>query len=120
MPPLTLLRREQPGVTVIEVSGELDATNRAQFESFLRDRPEPGHQVVFDLARVPFVDSSGLHVLLAFATDQLRRSGAVRLAAVQPLPARLLDITGVLGHLPVHDTVEEAVAAARAAAERSV
>ncbi|MEU1724967.1 STAS domain-containing protein [Nonomuraea sp. NPDC005692] len=120
MPPLTLLRREQPGVTVIVVSGELDATNRAQFESFLRDRPEPGHQVVFDLARVPFVDSSGLHVLLAFATDQLRRSGAVRLAAVQPLPARLLDITGVLGHVPVHDTVEEAVAAARAAAERSV
>ncbi|MFI6179348.1 STAS domain-containing protein [Nonomuraea sp. NPDC051191] len=118
MPPLTLLRRERPGVTVIVVSGELDATNRGQFESFLRERPEPGH-VVFDLARVPFVDSSGLHVLLAFATDQLGRSGAVRLAAVQPLPARLLDITGVLAHVPVHDTVEEAVAAARAAAERS-
>ncbi|MFI9591760.1 STAS domain-containing protein [Nonomuraea sp. NPDC052265] len=119
MPPLTLLRRERPGVTVIVVSGELDATNRGQFENFLRESREPGH-VVFDLARVPFVDSSGLHVLLAFATDRLRRSGAVRLAAVQPLPARLLDITGVLAHVPVHDTVEEAVAAARAAAERSV
>ncbi|GGS62538.1 STAS domain-containing protein [Nonomuraea spiralis] len=119
MPSLTLLCREQPGVTVIVVCGELDVTNRAQFESFLGERPEPGRQVVLDLAQVPFMDSSGLHVLLAFSTDRLGRSGTVRLAGVQPLPARLLEITGVLTHVPVHDTVADAVAAARATTERS-
>ena len=118
MPPLTLTRRELPGVTVVVVCGELDATNRRQLETFLKERPAPGHHVVFDLAQVPFMDSSGLHVLLVFATDQLRSAGAVHLAAVQPLPARLLEITGVLAHVPIHDTVAEAVAVA--AAERSV
>jgi anti-sigma B factor antagonist len=120
MPPLTLTRRELPGVTVIVVRGELDAINHAQFASFLADHPGPGRPVVFDLAQVPFMDSSGLHVLLIFITDHLKRGGAVHLAAVRPLPARVLEITGVLAHVPAHVTVAHALAAAAAAAERSV
>ncbi|MEO3867927.1 STAS domain-containing protein [Nonomuraea sp. B12E4] len=106
------------GAMVISVSGELDATNRAQLETYLREvRPRHGARLVFDLSRVPFMDSSGLHVLLMCATDCLKNGGTVHLAAVQPLPARLFEITGILTHVPVHDTLEEAVTSAK---ERSI
>ncbi|MEW9550723.1 STAS domain-containing protein [Nonomuraea sp. NPDC050783] len=117
---MTLACERLPGVTVIAVAGEMDATNRAQLEDYVRDVLEPpGGQVVFDLSRVPFMDSSGLHVLLMCATTCLRSGGTARLAGVQPLPARLFEVTGVLSHVPVHETVDDAVAAALESAERS-
>lgn len=121
MPPLTLAHQQLPGVTVIAVTGEMDATNRAQLEKYLRKtKLIPEDTLVFDLSQVPFMDSSGLHVLLMCATDCLKKGGAVHLAGVQPLPARLFEITGVVAHIPAHETVEEAVAAATSTSERSI
>ncbi|MEV0612542.1 STAS domain-containing protein [Nonomuraea sp. NPDC050404] len=120
MPPLTLAHQHLPGVTVVAVTGEMDATNRADFDDYLRDvRSAPASRLVFDLSGVPFMDSSGLHVLLSCATDCLRKGGVVHMAGVQPLPARLFEITGVVAHIPVHPTVEDAVTAALAS-ERSM
>ncbi|MFC4008913.1 STAS domain-containing protein [Nonomuraea purpurea] len=121
MSPLTLSHQRLPGVTVIAVCGEMDATNRGEFEAYVaKARSSPGERLVFDLSRVPFMDSSGLHVLLTCTTDRLRHGGAVHLASAQPLPTRLFEITGVSNHVPVHDSVEDAITAARASApERS-
>ncbi|MGW0811608.1 STAS domain-containing protein [Nonomuraea sp. NPDC002799] len=121
MSPLTLSQRRLPGVTVIAVGGEMDATNRRQLETYIEEiRTAPDEWLVFDLSQVPFMDSSGLHVLMKCTTDTLRQGGAVHLAAVQPLPARLFEITGVLAHVPVHETVADAVTAALIASERSI
>ncbi|MEU8356625.1 STAS domain-containing protein [Nonomuraea sp. NPDC048882] len=121
MPSLTLAYQHLPEVTVIAVTGEMDATNRAQLEGHLREvRRSPAETLVFDLSGVPFMDSSGLHVLLMCATDCLRQGGAVHLAGVQPLPSRLFEITGVVAHLPLHDTVEQAVAAAARSSQPSL
>jgi anti-sigma B factor antagonist len=116
MASLTLAHERLPGVMVIVIAGEMDATNRAQLEDYLARFPlRFDEQVVFDLAQVPFMDSSGLHVLLTCANDCRRQGGAVHLAAAQPLPARLLQITEVIAYLPVHDTIEDALAAAHGA-----
>ncbi|MET8867613.1 STAS domain-containing protein [Nonomuraea sp. NPDC004580] len=116
MPPLKLACQRPRGVIVIAVNGEMDATNRAQLEAYVRDLPvDLARGMVFDLSGVPFMDSSGLHVLLRCATDCLRNGGTVHLAGVQPLPARLFELTGVAAYVPVHDTVETAVAALTAA-----
>ncbi|GAA4919088.1 STAS domain-containing protein [Nonomuraea thailandensis] len=121
MPPLTLAHQHLHGVTVIAVTGEMDATNRADLETYLREaQAAPAKRLVFDLSGVPFMDSSGLHVLLKCATDCLKAGGAVHLAAVQPLPARLFEITGVVAHIPVHERVEDAVTAALDSSERSI
>ncbi|MFI6994991.1 STAS domain-containing protein [Nonomuraea wenchangensis] len=115
---LTLAHERLPGVTVITVRGELDATNREQFDDYVQDLTDA--RLVFDLSRVPFMDSSGLHVLLMCEVRCRRAGGSVHLAAAQPLPARLFEITGVLANVPVHPTVEEAVTAALGRAQRSV
>ncbi|MET7328409.1 STAS domain-containing protein [Nonomuraea sp. NPDC005650] len=112
---LRLAHQQLPGVTVIAVIGEMDAANRAQLEAYIAQvQPSPMGQLVFDLSEVPFMDSSGLHVLLTCATNCLKNGGAVHLAAVQPMPTRLFELTGVLAHMPVHDTVEGAITAALA------
>jgi anti-anti-sigma regulatory factor len=58
-----------------------------------------------------------LKVLLAFHQECLRLGGELRLAALQPVPARLLHITGVEKHVAIHVSVEQAVAVALEAAQ---
>ncbi|MEU8247702.1 STAS domain-containing protein [Nonomuraea sp. NPDC048916] len=107
---LTYACQHLPGVTVIAVGGELDATNASRLESFIDEsRRRPDDHLVFDLTEMCFLDSSGLRVLLNAYTYGTRQGGSVRLAALRPMPARMVQITRIDAHLPVHPTVAEAL-----------
>ncbi|MBB6345672.1 anti-anti-sigma factor [Nonomuraea muscovyensis] len=109
---LTLAYRHLPGVTVISLHGDLDATNAGRLETFVADvRRQPGDHLVLDMAGVRFMDSAGLRALLSSYSTTARHGGSVRLAAMQAMPARIVEITRVGSHLPVHETVDDALTA---------
>ncbi|MEV0145578.1 MULTISPECIES: STAS domain-containing protein [unclassified Nonomuraea] len=109
---LDLACEHLPGATVIAVGGEIDSTNAVRLESFVAaSRRGPGEQLVFDLSGVSFMDSTGLRTLLNAHLYAEDHGGGVRLAALQSMPARLVAITRVGDHLPVHATVEDALTA---------
>ena len=111
---LTLTHQHLPGLTLVCLDGELDRTNSAHLADYLDRVHRTGDYVVFDLTELRFCDSSGLHVLLARARACQAARATVHLAGARGVPARLLQITGVDGHLPVHATVEQAITAAPA------
>ncbi|MEV5896190.1 STAS domain-containing protein [Nonomuraea fuscirosea] len=98
---------------LIVVSGELDATNVGQLESFISRERRRGRPLILDLAELTFMDSMGLQALLLVHADIRREGGTLHLAAVQDLPARILQLTGVWDALNIHADVTEAAAAAR-------
>jgi len=53
------------------------------------DRP----QVVFDLSQVRQIDSAGVDVLLRCMAEAMKRDGDVKLAAVSPQAAAVLELT---------------------------
>ncbi|MFG3441398.1 STAS domain-containing protein [Nonomuraea sp. NPDC047897] len=115
---LTFAHRHLPGVTVITLGGELDATNAGRLAELVADVcRRPGDHLVFDLAEVRFMDSAGLRALLRSHLAEARHGGGVRLAALQPMPARIVEITRVDAYLPVHETVEDALTAVRPSPE---
>ncbi|GLW07132.1 hypothetical protein Misp01_22620 [Microtetraspora sp. NBRC 13810] len=101
------------GIVLIALSGQLDATVTGGLEEFVvQARQDPGDHLVFDLAELSFMDSAGLRVLLNAHAFARRHGGRVHLAAVQPMPARVLQLTHAGDHLAVQATVEEALKAA--------
>ncbi|GAA3597841.1 STAS domain-containing protein [Nonomuraea rosea] len=114
MSPLKLCCRPMSVGVLIAVTGELDATNTGQFESYLDSARLPGEPVLLDLGGLTFMDSSGLHVLLRLNAAAGEEGGAVHLAAIRDVPARMLEITGVWDALNIHPGVDEAAAAAQA------
>ncbi|MEU8360175.1 STAS domain-containing protein [Nonomuraea sp. NPDC048882] len=99
---------------LIVVSGELDAANVGQLESFISRERRRGRPLIPDLAELTFMDSIGLQVLLLLVHADIRREGGtLHLAAVQDLPARILQLTGVWHALNIHADVTEAAAAVR-------
>ena len=90
--------------------GELDLYNaddvRAALNQAIDASPE---RIVVDMAEVDFVDSTALGVLIE-ARSKLGRAGLV-LAAPQLETRRTLQVSGLDRHLPVHDSVDDALSA---------
>jgi anti-anti-sigma factor len=101
------------GAVVLSLAGELDLYNAEEVRAALLDAcaADPGVLVV-DLAQVRFVDSTALGVLIE-ARSRLSDRGGFRLAAPGLETRRALAVSGLDRHFLVHDTVAEALEAAR-------
>jgi anti-sigma B factor antagonist len=100
------------GAVVLSLTGELDLYNAEEVRSALLDAcaGEPDVLVV-DLEEVRFIDSTALGVLIE-ARSQMP-DGSFRLAAPGLETRRALEVSGLDRHFLVHDTVAEALEAAR-------
>ncbi|GAA2211783.1 hypothetical protein GCM10009850_072430 [Nonomuraea monospora] len=106
---LTLGCHRLDGGVLISVIGEVDATNADRLETYVRLRLLPGLPVVLDLGLLTFMDSHGVRVLERLHTVQRERGGALHLAGVQGVVARLLRITGAWTRLNIHPGTAEAI-----------
>jgi anti-sigma B factor antagonist len=103
------------GWTVLSVEGEVDLyTAPAVREAAIEAMEAGADHLLLDLTEVPFMDSSGLGVIVA-CLKRLRESGG-DLAVVSPPsspPTKLLSLTGLDHAIPTHATVDEAIAGTR-------
>ena len=72
---------------------------------FKQDRP----RIVFDFSRVHQIDSAGVDMLLHCVEQVAHRDGDLKLAAVRPESAIILELTRVDRLFEIFDTVAEAV-----------
>jgi len=101
------------GAVVVSLAGELDLYNAEEVRSALLEAcaGEP-ERLVIDLEQVRFIDSTALGVLIEARSRMTERSG-FRLAAPGLETRRALEVSGLDRHFLVHDTVAEALEAAR-------
>ena len=101
------------GAVVVSLAGELDLYNAEEVRSALLDAcaGEP-ETLVIDLEQVRFIDSTALGVLIE-ARSRMADRGGFRLAAPGLETRRALEVSGLDRHFLVHDTVAEALEAAR-------
>jgi anti-sigma B factor antagonist len=101
------------GGVVLSLAGELDLYNAEEVRSALLEAcAEEPEVVVVDLEEVRFIDSTALGVLIEARSRMTDRSG-FRLAAPGLETRRALEVSGLDRHFVVHDTVAEALEAAR-------
>ncbi|KAB1986291.1 MULTISPECIES: STAS domain-containing protein [Streptomyces] len=102
--------REEGTSVVVTPAGELDHHTADLLREPLEGCLEKGHtRLVIDCSRLEFCDSTGLNVLLGARLKAEAAGGAVHLAAMQPVVARVFEITGAEAVFAVHDTLEAAL-----------
>lgn len=94
-----LVEIESAPPLVIELRGEIDASNAAAFERAVEEMTAPG-PLILDLSAVTYFDSAGFDVL-----DRLLAGGS--LIAVISTQSALRTAAGLMT-VPFHDTVERA------------
>jgi len=98
---------------VVSLAGELDLYNAEELRASLLDTLSGEPQLlVIDLEEIRFIDSTALGVLIE-ARSQMFDRNDFRLAAPGLEVRRALEVSGLDRHFQVHDTVAEALEAAR-------
>jgi anti-anti-sigma factor len=113
-------------VLVVAVTGRIDYMNAEEFKSALQPHlancAAGGDQVVLDLARLEYVSSAGLRVLMIAAKDVRARKGRLVAVSLQPVVREIFEISRFTLVFDLFDSVQDALRAispAAAAASRS-
>jgi anti-anti-sigma factor len=88
-------------VVRVAVIGEIDLVTAALLRAGLLSVISTGHPqwIEVDLSGVPFLDCSGLGVLVVVRQAAARAGCHLRIADPQPIVRRVLEMTGLLGFL---------------------
>jgi anti-anti-sigma factor len=110
------LRTERvDGVCVARPREDIDAaTARGMRDALAESLDEGGDSLVLDLSETRYIDSAGIDML--FRLSELLRERRARLELVIPREsnlARLATIVALPSVVPVHETVDNALAATR-------
>jgi anti-anti-sigma factor len=110
--PLHVATQRHGDVVIIAVSGELDLDTAPELQEQLAALLEQGvRRLVFDLAEMPFCDSTGLSVFVRIRNSCDELGGDVRLAGPPDAVRRVLELSGVTDALPIYAGVDEALTA---------
>jgi anti-sigma B factor antagonist len=97
--------------TVVAVSGELDMETAPQLRVHLLNLiREDSREVIIDLTELPFMDSSGLQVLLSSKRRAELFDGTLALCGLQTPVSRVLEITGLIDYFDVYPNADAALA----------
>ena len=106
---LDITVRDERGVVVAAVAGEIDIASVAQLRERLYELAGNGGTLIVDLNRVTFIDSAGLGALVGTARRAAENGGSLYAVCAQPQPRRLLWLTGVDKRIPLAATVAGAL-----------
>ncbi len=100
------------GIEVVDVEGEIDIYTAPRLRELLTDLVSTNNcQLIVNLEKVEFLDSTGLGVLAAGLKRVRTHDGSLDLVCTRERILKIFRITGLTKVFPIHDTVEDAVAA---------
>jgi anti-anti-sigma factor len=97
---------------VLKFDGEVifDNSNQLKEESKMRlGEKKEVDKLIIDLSRVPYLDSSGVGVVLSLFKFMRNRNGSLSIAEPNEKIKRVFDVTKMTEIIPVYATLEEAM-----------
>jgi len=107
---LKIESKEMDGIGVIVLEGEVDVYTAPKLKSRLIDLVDEGkYNIVIDLQKVEFMDSSGLGVLVGGLKRVKSHQGSISLVVTQENILKIFRITGLVKVFPIYASEEEAI-----------
>ncbi|MFE9680539.1 STAS domain-containing protein [Streptomyces sp. NPDC006285] len=96
---------------LLTVEGHLDIDTATGLQHHLANQFQHGRRhFLLELSAVPFMDSSGMNIIIRAYQQTRELGGSVHIIAPAPAVRRILDLTGVSITVPVSDSVEDSLA----------
>ena len=97
-------------IVIVAVKGRVDISNVKVLREKVSALIEAGElRIVFDLAELDYIGSTGLHVLIKTAQRLSSANGGVTVASLQPRVKEVFDIAGMPSILRIYATQEDNV-----------
>src|SRR5436305_9696721 len=100
------------GIEVIDVRGEIDIYTAPRLRELLTNLVSKGsYQLVVNLDKVGFLDSTGLGVLVGGLRRVRAHDGSLDLVCTRERILRIFRVTGLTEVFGIYETVDQAIAA---------
>jgi anti-sigma B factor antagonist len=99
--------REEQGMVVVSFEGDVDLESSPAARKVLLEQVGRKRDVVVDLSRVEYIDSSGVASLVEAYQDSRRHGMQFALAAVSPRALRVLQLARLDKVFTIHETLAE-------------
>ncbi|MEO1021428.1 MAG: STAS domain-containing protein [Bacteroidota bacterium] len=97
--------RQADDVSILEVSGELDAHTASQLENSLKALiDEKRHLIIVNCAKLDYIASAGLGVFMAYIEDVRGLGGDIKLSNMNE---RVYNVFDLLGFPTLYDILED-------------
>ena len=108
---INIIERTLDDVTVLDLDGNLALEGNAQFRKYITAIIDAGtRKLIVNMAKVPYMDSSGLGELISCYTKLQRVSGRIKLLHLSDRLHHLLVITKLTSVFETFDSEPAAVA----------
>ena len=109
---LKLGHYNKDGIEVVDVGGEIDISTAPRLRDLLIELVSKGsYQLVVNMDKVGFLDSTGLGVLVGGLRRVRAHDGSLDLVCTRERILKIFRITGLTQVFGIHETVDQAIAA---------
>jgi anti-sigma B factor antagonist len=109
---LKLGHYNKDGIEIVDVEGEIDVYTAPRLRELLIDLVNKNnYQLVVNMEKVEFLDSTGLGVLVGGLKRVRAHDGSLDLVCTQERILKIFRITGLTKVFGIHNTVDEAIEA---------
>jgi anti-sigma B factor antagonist len=105
---------DKDGIEVIDVAGTIDIYTAPRLRELLIDLVSTNsYRLIVNMDQVEFLDSSGLGVLVGGLKRVRAHDGSLDLVCTQERILKIFRMTGLTKVFGIHETVDQAIAAAK-------
>lgn len=90
---MTITKKQDGGAMTIALEGRLDTTTAPELESEIKSALDGVTALTFDLAKLDYISSAGLRVLL-LAQKTMNKQGKMKLIKASEIVREVFDVTG--------------------------
>ena len=98
-------------IAVLQAQGKLDASTAPILLEKCAQIQANGQDLVLNLSGITFLGSSGVGAMLVLVEQFAEQAGKIHFAALSEPVRTVVDLLDMSQYLPIHATVEDAVAA---------
>jgi anti-sigma B factor antagonist len=112
---LKLAHSNKDGIEIVDVEGEIDVYTAPRLRELLIELVnKKNYQLIVNMERVEFLDSTGLGVLVGGLKRVRAHDGSLDLVCTQERILKIFRITGLTKVFGIHESVDQAIAARKA------
>ena len=101
---------EKNGITVIALTGRMDATTSGVFGDACKAELDKGaKRIILDLAGIEYISSAGLRMILTMLKSAKSASAKLAFCGMQSMVRDVFKISGFTSMLSIFDTLDEAM-----------
>jgi anti-anti-sigma factor len=107
---MEISQKEENGIVFIAIEGRLDADSSPEAETIVKEALESEtNRLLFNLAKLEYLSSAGLRVLLSAAKEMRRRDGKIVLCSLNEFVKEIFEVSGFQSLIPITDSVESGI-----------